>query len=164
MKQRIATLFAGGVLLVALTGAAIAGPLDDAIAALQRGDYTMAMRLIRPLAEQGNAGAQTDLGVIYDSGLGVPQDYAQAVVWYHKAADQGDAGAQFNLGFMYAQGHGVAQDYAQAHMWFSLAASRAPDAAVRRQAVKARDAVAAKMTPDQIAEAQRLASEWKPTR
>jgi TPR repeat protein len=63
------------------------------MAALQRGDYTMAMRLIRPLAEQGNAGAQTDLGVIYDTGLGVPQDYAQAVVWYHKAADQGDAGA-----------------------------------------------------------------------
>src|SRR5208337_1323703 len=100
--------------------------LDDAIAALQRGDYTMAMHLIRPLAEQGNTGAQTDLGVIYDSGLGVPQDYAQA------------------------------------HMWFSLAASRAPDAAVRGQAVKARDAVAAKMTPAQIAEAQRLASEWKP--
>ena len=74
MKRGIATLFASGVLLVALTGAAIAGPLDDAIAALQRGDYTMAMRLIRPLAEQGNAGAQTDLGVIYDSGLGVPQD------------------------------------------------------------------------------------------
>ena len=70
------------------------------MAALQRGDYTMAMRLIRPLAEQGNAGAQTDLGVIYDTGLGVPQDYAQAVVWYHKAADQGDAGALFNLGFM----------------------------------------------------------------
>ena len=88
--------------------------------------------------------------------------YAQAVVWYHKAADQGDAGAQFNLGFMYAQGRGVPQDYAQAHMWFSLADSRAPDAAVRGQAVKARDAVAAKMTPAQIAEAQRLASEWKP--
>ena len=75
---------------------------------------------------------------------------------------QGDAGAQFNLGFMYAQGRGVPQDYAQAHMWFSLAASRAPDAAVRGQAVKACDAVAAKMTPAQIAEAQRLASEWKP--
>jgi TPR repeat protein len=69
------------------------------MAALQRGDYAMAMRLIRPLAEQGDAGAQTDLGVIYDTGLGVPQDYAQAVVWYHKAADQGDAGALFNLGF-----------------------------------------------------------------
>ena len=109
MKRGIATLFASGVLLVALTGAAIAGPLDDAIAALQRGDYMMAMRLIRPLAEQGNAGAQTDLGVIYDAGLGVPQDYAQAVVWYHKAADQGDAGAQFNLGFMYAQGRARAE-------------------------------------------------------
>ena len=61
------------------------------------------------MAEQGNAGAETDLGVIYDDGLGVPQDYAQAVVWYHKAADQGDAGAQFNLGFMYAQGRARAE-------------------------------------------------------
>ena len=69
---------------------------------------------------------QTDLGVIYDSGLGVPKDYAQAVVRYDEAADHGDAGAQFNLGLMHAQGRGVPQDYAQAHMWFSSAASLAP--------------------------------------
>ena len=80
---------------------------------------------LRPLAEQGNATAQNNLGVMYAKGQGLPQNFAQAVVWYRKAADQGDAGAQFNLGGMYEDGQGVPKDYAQAHMWFSLAASRA---------------------------------------
>ena len=59
---------------------------------------------------------------------------------------------------MYALGLGVPQDYVHAHMWISLAAAQG-DA----DAVNNRDIVAAKMTPDQIAEAQKLAREWKPT-
>jgi uncharacterized protein len=77
-------------------------------------------------------------------------------------ADQGDPFAQFNLGSMYANGHGVPRDYAQAVMWFSLSAKRAPYVALRDLAVEDRDEVAVKMTPAQRAEAQRLASEWKP--
>ena len=96
---------------------------------------------------------------MYDHGQGVPQDYAEAVKWYRLAADQGYAVAQYNLGFMYADGQGVPQDYVQSHMWFNLAAAQS-DA----NAVQNRDIIAAKMTPDQIAEAQRLAREWKPTR
>jgi len=88
-----------------------------------------------------------------------PQDYAQAAAWFRKAADQGLAAAQNNLGLVYYNGHGVPQDYAQAHKWFNLAAASG-DA----DAVSNRDRVAAKMTPAQIAEAQRLASEWKPTK
>ena len=99
---------------------------------------------------------------MYDNGQGVPQDYAQAVSWYRKAADQGYALAQFSLGGMYYSGRGVPQDYIQAHMWWNLAASRYTDPTDRADAVKNRDLVAAKLTPAQVVEAQRLASAWKP--
>jgi TPR repeat protein len=102
--------------------------------------------------------AQYNLAVMYDDGQGVPQDYAVATSWYRKAAEQGDADGQVNLGILYGMGQGVAQDYVNAHMWFSLAASGGD-----KNGVKARDMVAAKMTPAQLAEAQKLAREWKPT-
>ena len=75
----------------------------------------------RPLAEQGYAKAQNNLGVVYDNGYGVPQDDAQAVDWYRKAAEQGDVRAQFNLGLMYGRGQGVARDYVRAYAWFNTA-------------------------------------------
>jgi hypothetical protein len=68
--------------------------------------------------------------------------------------------AQASLGAMYADGRSLPQDYVQAYMWFNLAASGASDANIRGTAVKARDTLGAKMTPTQIAEAQRLATEW----
>ena len=139
--------------------ASAASQFDQGVAAFNRGDYSTAYRLFRPLAEQGYALAQFNLGLMYANGQGVPQDYAAAVSWYRKAADQGNASAQYNLGVAYATGHGVPQDYVQAHKWFNLAA-----ASGNANAVKARDIVAAKMTPAQIAEAQRLAGAWKPTK
>lgn len=72
--------------------------------------------------------------------------------------------AQHALGSDYALGDGVPKDYVQAHMWFNTAASRASDAEVRKEMAMFRDHVAAKMTPAQIAKAQRLAREWKPTK
>ena len=78
------------------------------------------------------------------------------------AAEQGQADAQIALGFMYYFGHGVPQDYVQAHMWSNLAASGYIPGKTRDQSVKDRDIVAEKMTPAQIAEAQKLAREWKP--
>jgi TPR repeat protein len=83
-------------------------------------------------------------------------DFNPAVSWYRKAADQGLSEAQHNLGLMYANGQGVAQDYVQAHKWFNLGATSGNAAAVKN-----RDLVASKMTPAQIAEAQRLASVWR---
>jgi len=79
------------------------------------------------------------------------------VRWYRKAADQGNALAQTNLGGMYLNGWGVPQDNVQAHMWYSLAAAQGEN-----HARKNHDLLAEKMTPAQIAEAQRLAREWKP--
>jgi uncharacterized protein len=84
-------------------------------------------------------------------------DYATAMRYFRPLADRGDPMAQSNLGFMYLYGRGVPQDYISAHMWFNLAASGGD-----RSAHFARDLVAAKMTPVQMAEAQKLAREWKP--
>ncbi|MDP6526635.1 MAG: tetratricopeptide repeat protein, partial [Kiritimatiellia bacterium] len=109
--------------------------------------------------EQGDAEAQAEaqlkLGLTYSLGHGVAQDYAQALKWYRKAAEQGLAGAQYFLGASYYRGQGVAQDYAQALKWYNLAAAQGVETGA-----KWRDKVADKMTPDQVAEAQRLAREW----
>ena len=117
---------------------------------------------LRTRANVGDAGAQVILWVMYATGLGVPQDYAEAVRWYRLAAEQGEAFAQSNLGIMYANGRGVPQDYMVAHMGLNLAGAQSSGDA-RATLVKGRDAVEAKMTSEQIAEAQRLAREWKPT-
>jgi len=114
---------------------------------------------LRARAEQGDADAQVRLGRSYASGTGVPQDDAEAVRWYRLAAEQGGATAQVNLGVMYAEGTGVPQDDVQAHMWFDLAVSRLTDER-REVAVRSRDVVAGRMTPDERSEAQRLAREW----
>ena len=124
----------------------------------------MAVGWYRKAVELGYAHAQYNLGIMYAEGQGVVRDYAVAVEWYRKAAEQGVAAAQFNLGLMYAKGRGVPQDYAAAHKWLNLAASRFPASGwnQRDSAVKAREAIATLMTSAQIAEAQRLAREWKP--
>jgi hypothetical protein len=82
------------------------------------------MQWSRKAADQGHALAQHNLGVMYDKGQGVPQDYAEAVRWYRKAADQRFAGAQSNLGDMYFHGQGVPQDYALAMQWSRKAADQ----------------------------------------
>ena len=120
-------------------------------------DLAEAAKWFRKAAGQGLAEAQYNLGILYEAGQGVPQDIAAAAKWYRKAAEQGDANAQNNLGFMYATGEGVPKDYVEAHRWFNLAATRG-----HKDATRNIDAAAKLMTPAQIAEAQRLAREWKP--
>ena len=126
-----------------------------------RPDYAEAIRWYHRAAEQGHAEAQNSLGVMYDVGRDVQQDYSEAARWYGRAAEQGHAHAQLILGDLYDDGRGVPQDYIQAHKWFNLAASRG-SSSVREVAVQSREEVGSKMTPAQIAEAQRLAREWKP--
>jgi len=120
-------------------------------------DYAEAMRWYRKAADQGDAGAQYNLGLMYDKGQGVAQDFAEAVRWYRKAADQGYAGAQAILGLMYGKGQGVTRDYVQAHMWSNLAAAQGDE-----RASKIRDIIAKSITAEQIAQAKKLAREWKP--
>ncbi len=118
------SVFKAALIAFALSGAlaapVIAGPLEDGLAAATRGDYATALQLFRPLAEQGNATAQHNLGHMYEMGLGVTRDYVLALMWYTLAAARGNTFAQKN-----------------------------------------RDANVKKMTPAQIAEAQKLAREWK---
>jgi hypothetical protein len=123
-----------------------------------------AMKWFRRAADQGDASARAYLGVMFAEGRGVPQNSEEAAKWYRLAADQGDPMAQYNLGLAYATGEGVEQGNVSAHMWFNLAAARFPASDVRNRnaAVKNRDVVAGKMTPEQIAEAEALAREWRP--
>ena len=160
--------------------------------AYYRGDYETALGEWQPLAEQGDAQAQNGLGVLYQDGKGVPQDfqealrwyrlaatqeyakaqfnlgnvyvegkggpqdYTEAMKWYRLAADQGHAGGQINLGLMFFKGQGVAQNYVHAYMWATLAAEQGV-----YQAVGGLESLEKIVTPAQIAEAQRLAREWK---
>jgi TPR repeat protein len=102
-----------------------------------------------------------NIGVMHFKGHGVPPDAAEARQWFELAAARGQAEAQYNLGVLYLNGQGIAQDEVQAYKWLDLAAATYTAKAEREEAVKTRDSVAAKMTPAQIAEAQKLASEWK---
>ena len=115
-------------------------------------DYAEAAKWYRLAAQQGEENAQSSLGVMYDKGEGVAQNHAEALKWYRLAAQQGEAVAQSNLGLKYFNGQGAVQDYVKAHSWFNLGAING-DA----EAVKRRDLVAKRMTPQQIAEAQKLA-------
>ena len=128
-------------------------------------DHAEAARWYRRAAEQGNANAQGSLGSMYFDGKGVAQDYVEAVRWIKHAAEWGHAGSQMGLGVLYASGLGVPQDYVAAHKWLNLAAARfsASENEKRDLAFSTREQVAAKMTPAQMAEAQRLAREWQPT-
>jgi len=135
---------------------AVADPVELGAEAALRGDYATALRLWRPLADQGNAEAQQGLGTLYDQGYAVPQNYAEADRWFRKAAEQGDGFAQYFLGANYFLGHGVPKDYVQAYMWLNLAVAGGDNGAVHD-----RDLVALSMTPEQIAEAQRKTAAWQ---
>jgi TPR repeat protein len=120
VKHKFVTICAGAIIAAAASGVAAAGPLDDGQAAYERGDYVSALRVLRPLAEGGDARAQYMVGLAYDLGNGVPQDHAKAANWYRKAAIQGAPDARASLGALYARGQGVPQDYVQAAQWWRL--------------------------------------------
>jgi hypothetical protein len=140
------------------------GNSDAAYDAYQEGRYATALRLARSPAAEGDARAQSVLGLLYYHGHGVPQDEAEAMKWFRNAANRGDARAQYQLGLFYANGYAGETDNVSAHMWFNLAAVRFPasDISYRSAASRNRDLVAERMTHDEIAEAQKLAREWKP--
>jgi TPR repeat protein len=122
--------------------------------AYKSGDYATAFKEWKPLADEGDAVAQSNLGAMYHKGYGVAQDYEEAVKWFRLSADQGVPRAQFNLGVMYNKGHGVIQDYPHAHMLFNISASQGHE-----DAAAARDYLAKKMTSADISKAQDMARE-----
>ena len=120
-------------------------------------DAAEAVKWYRKAAEQGNAAAQSNLGLCYYEGEGVAKDAAEAVKWYRKAAEQDYAAAQSNLGALYATGEGVAKDYVEAYKWRLLAAAKGNEIAM-----KAVPALEHDMTREQIAEGQKFARNFKP--
>ena len=119
-------------------------------------DYVKAVKWYRKAAEQGNALGQFNLGVMYTNGQGVEKDYAKAFKWYRKSAEQGNDRGQLGLGAMYSDGQGVPQNYVEAYKWFALAGAQGDAIAFTIMGD-----LSQKMTPDQIAKAQELASSWK---
>jgi len=154
VSKQFFALLVGGLLSVAAWAAE--GDWNRARNAHERGDYAAEIAIVRPLAEQGYAFAQFNLGVLYDQGKGLPQDNAQAMAWYQKAAEQGLPQAQINLGIMYEEGQGVAPDYVRAYFWYTLA-----DVQGDGQAPQAKRELAEKMTPAQIADAEQQAKDYQ---
>ena len=147
MPQRWTTFFAAAVLVVAtaVVGNAQQQSTEELLEELREAIEGLDSVVLMAMAENGNAAAQVNLGVMYANGQGVPEDDAEAVRWYR--------------GISYGNGEGVPQDFVQAHKWFNLAASRG-SGENRESAVRNRDLIAQQMTAAQIAEAQRLAREW----
>ena len=139
----------------AKTANSSASLFQSAVSAYERKNYPVALKIFTELAEQGDAAAQFNLGVMYANGEGVPKDASQAVTWYRKAAEQGVAQAQFNLGVMYASGEGVAENYVQAAKWLYLAQANG-----EARASEVIRLIESEMSRQQIEQAQTLANEW----
>jgi uncharacterized protein len=125
--------------------------------AYQKGDYVGAAKEWRPLAEQGSAEAQFNLGLLYLDGHGVPQSPVEAANWFRRAAEQDYPQAQHNLGAMYGSGQGVKRDLVQAYKWLNICAAKGNAGCVTQ-----RDLIAKKLKPGQVAEGQRLATDFSP--
>ena len=155
----LAILFAVLVFGTGTMRAAIAGGSTRGTAAHSSGDYTRTVRELAPAASRGNPRAQGQLGFMYENGFGVPQNYAAAADLYQGAAVQGDVFAQSRLGLSYDKGHGVPKNVILSYKWLDLAAAKATGRE-RDYYRRLRDAVASKMTSDQIVEGQHLALIW----
>jgi uncharacterized protein len=163
LNRTIGSALAAVVMLVSATAPAWPNSLSDGAGAFRRGEYVIAFRKLRPLAERGDAEAQAILGLMYQQGSGVPQDAVMAAHWYLCAAEQGHVGAQYQLGLLYDKGHGVPPSTVIAYKWLNLAAARAAPRE-RDYYVRIRDAVASKLDAEQLAQAQSLATSWVPKR
>lgn len=153
-------------LALAFAAAAPANAYGDNFAAgtsaYLRQAYPYSAHVLGRLAARGDGRAQTYLGFMYATGRGVPQDYREAARWMKRAAAQGVPDAQYLLGLMYDKGQGVEQDFVRAHAWLNLAVAAA-DSGHRADWALIRNAVGGKLTAEELATAQRLALEWRPT-
>lgn len=112
------------VLIVLFGTQSFSQDLNKGLKAYNAGDYATALKEWKPLAEEGNARAQHNLGVMYQLGRGFLEDATEAVKWYRLSAEQGYAEAQYNLGNMYRKGNGVLKDYTEVLKWWRLSAEQ----------------------------------------
>lgn len=136
--MKLRARFACCLLLVATH--ALAGPYEDGVAAYDRSEYSTALQLWLPLAQQGHPAAQFNIGILYEKGLGVASDLGEAARWYLKAAQQGDPDAQYSIGVFYETGSGVEQNLDEARKWYAdvMANARAGPKSSARQRARAR--------------------------
>ncbi len=125
--------------------------------AFDGGDYQAALENWQPLAEAGDEDAQTAVAGMYLAGAGVSRSFDLAARWYAAAAEQGHVQAQLNLGEMYAEGRGVSRDPVQALKWLGLAAAKG-----HAWAEEAAGKLARSLSPEELAEANRLIASWRP--
>ncbi len=125
----------------------------ESMALFDEGKTSEAVAQLNKLGQGGNADAQNMLGVLYDNGQGVAQDYKQARVWFEKAAAQGDPHAQRHLGTLYAKGLGVKQNKILAYMWLDIARGLGEQNAVRTLAE-----LSETMSKESVTRAQELAT------
>ncbi len=111
------------------------GQSDAGYEAYKRGDYAAAHRIWKPLADQGDASAQYNLGLLYHHGLGVKHQLSEAAKWYGRAAENGDADAQKAIGDLYVEGFWGKKDYAKAATWYRMAAEQGHAEAQRKLGV-----------------------------
>jgi TPR repeat protein len=135
-------------------GMAWSADFQKGLSAYERRDYATALNEWTPLADQGHADAQRNLGEMYRQGNGVRQNYKTAAWWFRLAAEQGNTAAQVKLGDMYSSGNGVPLDNMYAYMWWNIAAS-----SFDRVAIKSRDRVAGKLSKVQLERAQEMSRE-----
>lgn len=165
MKSLVAALTAFVLLSSSVAAQTLEADLRAAAAAYERKDMATAVRLWKVWAAQGNAEARTLLGAMYWSGEGVPRDHKEAARLYLLAANQGYARAQNDIGFMLGFGEGIPkQDDIEAYKWLTLgiAGYTAKNQERLDQARKDLAALAKRMSPAQIAEAERRAKAFKP--
>ena len=136
------------IVLLLAAECAFAGPYEDGIAAYDRGDYAKSLALWLPLAEHGHRTAAFNVAVLYEKGLGTPQDYREAARWYEKAADEGDLEAAYNVAMFYETGNGVAKNAEQARKWYvAIIENPQADAAAMAVKTRARERLS-KLAPD----------------
>ncbi len=147
------------IVLFSLWGFAANADFADGLQAYDGGNWAAVLAAWRPLAEAGDAEAQTALGGLYLGGTVVAANPAEAARWYRLAAEQGDPVAQLNLGDLYIRGSGVGRDLVQAYLWLSLAAAQGRSWPERR-----RREILPAMTAAELAEAKRLVKGWQAQR
>lgn len=126
----------------------------EGLVAYVHGDYVLAARLFRPLADAGDVDSQFLLGVISEQGLARDPDDHAAAVWYLLAAQGGDPVAQLSIGLMYAEGRGLKWDFLEAYVWLSRAMVDLPAGAGREEAAEARRSVRAVLRPEELLRAE----------
>ncbi len=162
----VATLFLGAT-IGPVYAQTLEADMRTAAGAYERKDMATAVRIWKVWAAKGEPEAETLLGAMYWSGDGVRRDHKEAARLYLRAANKGYARAQNDIGFMYGFGEGVPpRDDVEAYKWLTLGIARytAKNQDRLDQAIKDKATLAKRMTPAQIAEAERRVKMWKPTK